>query len=50
MMQAVHCLALERGKYVLVDGVLHCVDDSRKESGRLHLCVLLVMWESLMSE
>ena len=39
--QAARRLTLERDKYVLVDGVLHRVDDGRK--GRLHLCVPVEM-------
>ena len=46
--QAAHRLTMERDKYVLVDGVLHRVDDGRK--GRLRLCVPVDMRESLMSE
>ena len=43
--QAARRLTLERGKYVMVDGVLHRVDDSRKG-----LFVPLEMREPLMSE
>ena len=46
--QVVRRVTLEHNKYVMLDGVLHRVDDSRK--GRLRLCVPVEMRKSLMSE